>query len=88
MSMRPNHRWEDTDVEDALARYRRLTGDTAAKMRREVRGSVVAYRVEDSQTLRGFLAYGAFSAMTAIEMYCNGWEDKGRAVDSAKKKPR
>lgn len=72
-----HHRWKDSDVESALDRYRRLTGDTGAHLTRENRGSAALYRVEGSDDLR-FMAYSALAALTVIEMYCKGREDGRR----------
>jgi hypothetical protein len=70
-----NHRYLQLDVERALDRYRLLTGDTAAKLERVGAGNIAVYRVRESKHLRGFSAYGAYSAASGIEQYCNGYED-------------
>ena len=74
------HRYTPEDVERALTRYRDLTGDTAAELTRErvpnsFNPNVFVFRVVKSKRLRGFELHGAFSAFTALEMYCNGFED-------------
>lgn len=77
-----SHRYTDRDVERALDRYRTLTGDSTARLERSHSGPSEAritaiYRVTDSKPeLRGFEAYGAYSAWNALEMYCNGIEDE------------
>lgn len=68
------HKYVRADVERAVARYRDLTGDAAATLTRTEAGKLVVYRVENSAHLRGFAAYGAFSAWSAVEQFCNGWE--------------
>lgn len=77
------HRYTPADVERAMERYRALTGDhdAAITSEREVGSSLVIYRVTRSKNLRGFLAYGAYSAYNGIEMYCNGFED-GKALSA------
>lgn len=78
------HRYTPADVERAMVRYRALTGDHDAEIvsERAPDSSVVIYRVQNSRHLRGFLAYGAYSAHNGIEAYCNGFED-GRAAKEA-----
>ena len=80
------HRYTMRDVERALQRYRDLTGDHSAKLelgKSQTRIAAVPpttiYRVTESTGLRGFEAYGAFSAYNALALYCNGFED-GRAA--------
>ena len=75
------HRYTPGDVERAMVRYRELTDDPDATVESErVAGSsVVVYRISRSKNLRGFLAYGAYSAYNGIETYCNGYEDGARA---------
>lgn len=71
------HRYIQADVERALVRYHEVTGDRDAALESErvADSAVVVYRVRNSKNLRGFLAYGAYSAYYGIEMYCNGYED-------------
>lgn len=76
------HRYTQADVERALERYRDLTGDKAAQLKRDGQGSIAIYVVDHSKGLRGFWSYGAYSAANAIEKYCDGWEDRGRVEDA------
>lgn len=72
------HRYNQADVERALARFKTLTGDSNATLiteREEGHASAVVYRIENTRNLRGFIAYGAYSAHNGLEMYCNGYED-------------
>lgn len=68
------HNYKPGDVENALQRYRDLTGDHAARLESTPGKSAVRYRVTGSKYLRGFQVYGAFGAVLGIEQFCNGFE--------------
>ena len=83
------HRYTQADVERALTRFKTLTGDSSATLiteRGEGHAAAVVYRIENSKSLRGFIAYGAYSACNGLEMCCNGYEDGMAATAPAKAK--
>jgi hypothetical protein len=74
------HRWTQADVEAALERYRKLTGDTTAVLvRTGPSRDRPFYVVDHSEPLGGFEAYGALAAIQGLEMYCDGYEAGLRA---------
>jgi hypothetical protein len=68
------HRLRPIDIEIALERYRTLTGDAGATLRRIGTEQIAFYLVDNSRYLEGFKAYGVRNAHTALTMFCDGYE--------------
>jgi hypothetical protein len=67
------HRFTRADVESALAGYRELTNDHSATLERVDMATTTIYRVQKSQHLHGFQAWGAAAAYNAIKRFCDGY---------------
>lgn len=68
------HRYKPADVELALERYRELTGDRTARLKKIGTENIAIYNIDGSQHLEGFRAYGARSAFDQLDLFCRGFE--------------
>lgn len=81
------------DLEIALERYRRLTGDTHAVLRRVNEDGepafeqVAFYSVEGSRFLGKMLAHGVKNAHAQLTMFCDGYEAAQRYIEDKDVKP-
>lgn len=72
------HRWTQADVEAALGRYRKLTGDYSATLVRTGPSQDRPFYIivnSAQQRLDALEAYGAYAAIQALDMYCQGFQD-------------
>lgn len=67
------HRYRPQDVEIAFDRYKDLTGDRTARLKRIGTTNIAIYVVEDSQHLDGFRAYGARAAYDELDLFNRGF---------------
>ena len=73
------HRIDKHDVDAAFARYKAISGDEGAELRRITAGTLTIYRLE------GFLEgswFGALATYSVLDSYCKGYID-GREASAA-----
>lgn len=75
------HRYRPMDVEIAFDKYRELTGDRNARLKKIGTANIAIYQVEGSKHLEGFRAYGARAAYDELDLFNRGFE-AGRELAS------